>query len=222
MTMRINKLIAVHTTLSRRAADQRVVEGRVTINNHQAHVGQSVQDGDIVTIDGKQLTKQNQQTTTVKLNKPIGYVCSRRGQGAPTIYQLLPASLKSLQPAGRLDKDSSGLMILSSNGDLLQRLTHPRFSKQKVYQVELNKPLKTTDEQRLNAGIKLDDGLSSIKITACANRKQVQATLFEGRNRQIRRTFKAIGYDVIALHRISIDNIQLGSLNPGAWQKIKT
>lgn len=220
--MRINKLIAVHTTLSRRAADQRVVEGRVTINNHQAHVGQSVQDGDIVTIDGKQLTKQNQQTTTVKLNKPIGYVCSRRGQGAPTIYQLLPASLKSLQPAGRLDKDSSGLMILSSNGDLLQRLTHPRFSKQKVYQVELNKPLKTTDEQRLNAGIKLDDGLSSIKITACANRKQVQATLFEGRNRQIRRTFKAIGYDVIALHRISIDNIQLGSLNPGAWQKIKT
>lgn len=222
MTMRINKLIAVHTTLSRRAADQRVVEGRVTINNHQAHVGQSVQDGDIVTIDGKQLTKQNQQTTTVKLNKPIGYVCSRRGQGAPTIYQLLPASLKSLQPAGRLDKDSSGLMILSSNGDLLQRLTHPRFSKQKVYQVELNKPLKTTDEQRLNAGIKLDDGLSSIKITARANRKQVQATLFEGRNRQIRRTFKAIGYDVIALHRISIDNIQLGSLNPGAWQKIKT
>lgn len=220
--MRINKLIAVHTTLSRRAADQRVVEGRVTINNHQAHVGQSVQDGDIVTIDGKQLTKQNQQTTTVKLNKPIGYVCSRRGQGAPTIYQLLPASLKSLQPAGRLDKDSSGLMILSSNGDLLQRLTHPRFSKQKVYQVELNKPLKTTDEQRLNAGIKLDDGLSSIKITARANRKQVQATLFEGRNRQIRRTFKAIGYDVIALHRISIDNIQLGSLNPGAWQKIKT
>lgn len=220
--MRINKLIAVHTTLSRRAADQLVAEGRVTINDREARIGQSVQDNDAVSIDGKQLARQNQHTATVKLNKPTGYVCSRRGQGAPTIFQLLPASLQSLQPAGRLDKDSSGLIILSSDGDLLQRLTHPRFNKQKVYQVELNKPLKNADEQRLKSGVELDDGLSRMRISTHANRKQVQATLSEGRNRQIRRTFKAIGYDVVSLHRTSIDDIQLGSLKSGAWQKIET
>src|SRR5690606_8683974 len=133
-------------------------------------------------------------------NKPTGYICSRRGQGSRTVYDLLPDKYRSLKTAGRLDKESSGLLILTNNGNLANQLTHPRYEKEKVYKVKLNKPLTGADKNKLLEGVKLDDGPSRfIKIEQ--NPQGVcEVTLSEGRNRQIRRTFDTLGYKVVYLH----------------------
>jgi 23S rRNA pseudouridine2605 synthase len=139
---------------------------------------------------------------TVLLNKPAGFVCSRNGQGSPTIYQLLPAKLHSLKPVGRLDKDSSGLLLLTNDGDLANRLTHPRYQKTKVYQVQLDRPLAVTDQRAIQQGIKLEDGSSHLSLKRQGSTGQRwQITMQEGRNRQIRRTFAARGYQVQRLER---------------------
>ena len=217
--MRINKYIATHSHISRRSADKLIEAGRVRVNNQTARIGQLIELHDTIAIDDKPL-KAHAETITIALHKPIGYVCSRRGQGAPTIFELLPAHLQSLQPAGRLDKDSSGLLMLSNDGDLLQQLSHPRFNKPKTYEVTLDKPLTATDEKRIKQGVQLEDGLSHMNISTKSKRTRLEVTLREGRNRQIRRTFQAIGYRVRSLHRTTVDTVQLDSLQPGSWQKI--
>ncbi len=111
--MRINKWIAFHGAHSRRAADALIASGRVTINGQTAQLGSSVAEGDTVSIDGSSIKpKKSSQTTTLVLHKPVGYVCSRNGQGAPTVYSLVPQKYHALDIAGRLDKDSSGLVVL--------------------------------------------------------------------------------------------------------------
>ena len=139
--MRINKYIALSTGLSRRAADAAILDGRVTVDEQPASSGMKVSATTVVTLDGTVLSRPA-ATQTIMLNKPVGYVCSRDGQGSQTIYELLPADLHSLKPVGRLDKDSSGLLLLTNDGTLANQLTHPRYEKIKEYIVQLNKPLK--------------------------------------------------------------------------------
>lgn len=218
--MRINKFIATNSQISRRSADRLIEEGRVQVNNQPARIGQPIEPHDNIAIDDK-LLQVHPKTVTIALHKPVGHVCSRRGQGAPTIFDLLPDKLQSLQPAGRLDKDSSGLLLLSNDGDLLQRLTHPRFNKPKTYEVTLDKPLTAIDKKRIRQGVQLNDGLSRMDVSIQNKRTRLKVTLHEGRNRQIRRTFQAIGYKVRSLHRTTIDTIPLGSLQPGEWRETK-
>lgn len=217
--MRINKFIANNSQIGRRSADKLIEAGRVQVNDQTAHIGQLIEPHDTIAIDNKPL-KTHPKTVTIALHKPIGYVCSRRGQGAPTIFNLLPGKLQSLQPAGRLDKDSSGLLLLSNDGDQLQRLTHPRFNKLKTYKVTLDKPLNPADKKYIKQGVQLDDGLSRMGVSVQGKQTHLKVRLAEGRNRQIRRTFQAIGYEVRSLHRITIDTIPLGSLQPGEWREI--
>src|SRR5436190_1625361 len=134
--MRINQFIARATGMSRRAADKVIQQGRVTVNNTPVSSGQNVAETDQVHLDGKPL--KIKATTTIVLNKPVGYVCSRDGQGSPTVYDLLPQTLHHLKPVGRLDKDSSGLLLMTNDGNLANELTHPRNQKQKVYQITIN------------------------------------------------------------------------------------
>ena len=218
--MRINVYIAQATGLSRRSADKAIAEGRVIINDHIASIGESVNTDDSIKLDEKLLLAP-QAKTLVALNKPRGYVVSRKGQGAKTIYDLLPEKYHVLKPVGRLDKDSSGLLLLTNDGKLAQNLTHPSAQKNKVYLVGLNLPLKESDVNDLNRGIQLVDGLSRLSISGMSNdRKSMTVTISEGRNRQIRRTFAALQYRVISLHRIRFGEYDIKNLKPGEYLKV--
>ena len=210
--MRINKFVATSSDLSRRAADEAIATGRVKINNQAPSAGQIVGDADIVTLDGVILTPPK-STTTILLNKPVGYVVSRNGQGSKTIYDLLPSEYQNLNPIGRLDKDSSGLLLLTNNGQLAEQLTHPSHQKLKVYQITLDKQLQPADQQAIERGVELDDGISRLDLNG--NDIDWTVEMREGRNRQIRRTFAARGYRVVALHRTQFGEFTLGDLSEG-------
>jgi len=261
--IRLNKFIAENTGVSRREADELISSRRVEIKEDRglriedrkiAVLGQQISDRDQVFIDGKPM-KNRAEHITIILNKPVGYLSSRRSQGGDkTVYDLLPTEYKSLKTAGRLDKDSSGLMILSSDGDLIQHLTHPRYQKTKVYEVELDKPLQPLHQQMISEiGIDLPDGKSRLRLDRIQNiddglwnsteiriknnsspkiqrssiihnpdskftRHSWRVTMHEGRNRQIRRTLSALGYDVTKLHRITLGKYSLDNLKPAEFK----
>jgi 23S rRNA pseudouridine2605 synthase len=220
--MRINRFIALATGISRRAADKTIEQGRVNINGAPAQAASQAGQADNVTLDGKKITA-SEAATTIILNKPAGYVVSRDGQGSKTIYDLLPTELHSLKPVGRLDKDSSGLLLLTNDGKLAHELTHPSFQKIKIYEVELNKPLQPLHRQMIaEMGIQLDDGSSKLGLERLEEGNDLawRVTMHEGRNRQIRRTFAALGYDVIRLHRTQFGNYQLSGLLAGQYKSV--
>ena len=215
--MRINRFVASASGLSRRAADSAVTAGRVKIGDRTATLGEDVTTTDRITLDGASLRLPTQKT--VMLHKPVGYVTSRRQQGAtPTIYALLPEELASLKPVGRLDRDTSGLLLLTNNGKLAQQLQHPSSGKVKRYQVWLDRPLTPGDLAKVRAGITLPDGISHMDITSDGDHYVVE--LEEGRNRQIRRSFGALGCRVIKLHRTNFGPFKLGSLPAGEWREL--
>ena len=197
---RINKFVAHATGLSRREADDLVAKGRVTINGATAAMGARVTSADRIALDGKPL-KPQAAYTYLMLHKPVGYVCSRRRQGdTPTIYELLPKEYAFLKPVGRLDKDSSGILLLTDDGDFAHQMTHPKFIKTKIYEVELDKPLKPLHQQMISDyGVQLEDGVSRFMVEK--HNAGYTVTMQEGRNRQIRRTFAALDYTVTKLHR---------------------
>jgi 23S rRNA pseudouridine2605 synthase len=216
--MRLNVFIAQASTLSRRAADQAIQQGRVSVNGSVATIGQQVKADDTVMLDGKNL-HASQATHTILLNKPAGYVCSRKGQGNRTIYELLPEDFANLNPIGRLDKDSSGLLLLTNDGKLAQQMSHPSFEKVKVYEVELSKALQPLHQQMISDfGINLEDGVSKLQLQNMGEtRKAWEVSMHEGRNRQIRRTFEALGYSVVKLHRTKFGSFYLADLPSGKF-----
>lgn len=218
--MRLNQFLALHTALSRRGADKEIEKGTVDINGLTAKLGDSVSENDVVTWNNTPVTPETLYTTII-LNKPVGYVCSKKGQGNKTIYNLLPEKYHNLNPVGRLDKDSSGLLLLTNDGELANRLTHPRYSKQKVYEISLDKPLKPLHQQMINDyGIQLEDGLSKLVLTKLDDKAlKFEVRMSEGRNRQIRRTFAALGYTVKKLHRTQFGNYAINT-KEGKFQKI--
>ncbi|HVS58201.1 MAG TPA: pseudouridine synthase [Candidatus Saccharimonadales bacterium] len=220
--MRINKYVALATGMSRRAADAAIAEGRVLVNAQAPQAGQDIKDGDSVTLDNVAIST-DVNTVTIMLNKPAGYVVSRDGQGSQTIYDLLPPELHHLKPIGRLDKDSSGLLLLTNDGTLAHQLTHPSFQKTKVYEVELDKPLAPLHRQMISDhGIELEDGNSKLQLERLkeGDDKKWKVLMHEGRNRQIRRTFAALGYKVEKLHRTHFERYTLGSLLSGLYRNI--
>lgn len=220
-SMRINKYLAHATGMSRRQADEAVAAGRVTIDGLTAEMGAHVAANTSVALDGTPVGAQ-QAYTYILLHKPTNYVCSRRRQGnTPTIYELLPPEYQALKPVGRLDKDSSGLILLTDDGDFAHRMTHPKFIKTKIYEVTLSKPLEPLHQQMISDyGITLEDGVSKFTVERLGqgeDNKRYQVTMHEGRNRQIRRTFGSLGYAVKKLHRISFGNYSLGDIKTGEF-----
>lgn len=224
--VRLNKHLAHLLGMSRREADLRIEQGRVTINGKPARLGAIiVPERDTVVVDTSVISEIRKRYTFLLVNKPVGYVCSRRRQGSnPTIYDLLPPHLRHLKVAGRLDKDSQGLVLLTDDGDAIFRLTHPKFGKEKVYHVGLNKPLAPDDKKRIEGGLELEDGVSKLQITKIKEQGTIpnryKVTMFEGRNRQIRRTFKALGYTVTYLERIQLGNYRLSQLTDRLYLQI--
>lgn len=246
--MRINKFIAHATGLSRREADNAIAAGRVKINGVIAQMGAQTGPKDTVFFDGKRVGEKTNYTY-IMLNKPVGYLCSRRSQGVvPTIFELLPKEYRALKPVGRLDKDSSGLILLTDDGDFAFRMTHPSFHKTKIYEVVLDKPLEPLHQQMISDyGVTLEDGVSKflvekptdaqherltralgvgadntnlLRIEAEGPSPSYRVTMHEGRNRQIRRTFAALGYTVTKLHRTNFGTYSLNDLKPGSFEKV--
>jgi 23S rRNA pseudouridine2605 synthase len=215
--MRINKYVALCTGMSRRSADKAITWGRVKVNDQPATTGHDVQENDIVTLDGTTI-KPATTFTTIILNKPAGYVVSRDGQGSASIYELLPESMHRLKPVGRLDKASSGLLLLTDNGDLANQLTHPSYKKEKVYDIELYVPLSQAAKQNIERGVMLEDGMSKLKLRGKDTKWTV--TMNEGRNRQIRRTFGELGLTIAKLHRIQFGDYVLKGTAPGTHRKV--
>lgn len=202
--------------ISRREADQWIADGRVVVNGTIARMGMVVNPTQVTIVaDGKEVASTPHQYQYILMNKPVGYVCSRKQQGdTPTIYQLLPQELHHLKVAGRLDKDSCGLLLLTDDGDTILKLTHPRFGKEKTYHVGLHKPLTAEDKERIESGIELEDGISQFTISDLPNDtpNMYQVIMSEGRNRQIRRTFGSLRYMVTHLERQSFGPYSLAQL----------
>ena len=197
-----------------------------------------------VKVDGK-MTKLPERKTLVMLNKPRGFVSSRNAQTkfAKTLYELLPENFAKLKTVGRLDKDSSGLILLTDDGDLAQQMTHPSFAKNKTYLVRIDKSLEPLHQQMISDfGVELPDGKSRLILTRIeradlsrndfmalqteekadfSSRKFWQVNMSQGKNRQIRRTFEALGYEVVRLHRVEFGEYILGDLAPGEVRKIR-
>lgn len=224
-TERLNKFLALQLGISRRQADELIEKGKISINGKAAKLGARFQDTDIIKIGDKVISNNREERIYLLFNKPRGYVCSRKKQGEnETIYAILPKEFHSLKPVGRLDKDSSGLLLLTNDGDFAFQMTHPKFRKIKEYLVELDEPLQPLHQQMIaDFGINLPDGKSQLGLERLNNsRKNWKVIMSEGRNRQIRRTFSAVGYEVVKLHRIAFGNYSLPKdLKFGDFQKVQ-
>ncbi|MDO4979231.1 MAG: pseudouridine synthase [Candidatus Saccharibacteria bacterium] len=219
--MRLNKFIAENLGVSRRQADDLIASGRVKLRGEVALLGARLEIGDELFVDGKKIdTTHETAYTYIALNKPVGYVCSRKAQGdTPTLYDLLPEEYQSLKTVGRLDKNSSGLILLTNDGDFAYKHTHPSFYKIKVYEVTLDKALEPLHQQMISDfGVQLEDGPSKLFLERLDDsRTSWRVEMSEGRNRQIRRTFASLGYKVKTLHRISFGDYELGNLESGKF-----
>ena len=220
-TLRLNKYLALHLGLSRREADEYIERGYVKVNGIVIDLGARINEGDEVIVNGKPVTA-SADLQYLAFNKPAGYVCSRRSQGdLPTIYELLPPEYHSLKTVGRLDFNSSGLIILTNDGDFTYRLTHPKFAKTKIYNVRLDRDLEPLHQQMINDyGVQLEDGPSKLTLERLSddNRDEWKVVMTEGRNRQIRRTFASLGYEVKKLHRTNFGNYSIGDIRPGKFE----
>ncbi len=223
-SLRLNKYLALQLGISRREADNLIDSKKVTVNGHLATLGARFINGDKIVVNNKEISGTTKYEY-IALNKPSGYVCSRKQQdNNPTIYELLPESLYPLKPVGRLDIDTSGLIILSNDGDFAYQMTHPKFYKTKIYRAILDRPLEPLHQQMISDyGIKLEDGPSKLQLERLndeSDRKNWIITMHEGRNRQIRRTFGSLGYTVVKLHRTNFGNYSLGDIKPGEFKFI--
>ena len=219
---RLNKYLALQLGISRREADLLIEKGRVTLDGTPATLGARVTDEKIL-VDNKPVTAST-ALQYIALHKPVGYVCSRKPQGdAPTVYSLLPKEFHALKLVGRLDKDSSGLILLTNDGDFAYRMTHPKFAKTKVYKVKLDNELAPLHQQMIaDYGVQLEDGTSQFALMRLSDnhRQDWQVTMSEGRNRQIRRTVTALGYTVIKLHRVQFGNYSLGDMKSKEYKVV--
>ena len=218
--MRINKYISKCGFCSRRKADLLIELNKVTVNGEIATKGVVVSETDIVKIDGK-LIKIIDKRKYFLLNKPIGYVTTLEDKFAKKIVMDLFDVQERIYPVGRLDKDSFGLLIFTNDGDLAFKLTHPKHSVEKQYIVKVDKNVIKSDLEKLSKGLFID-GIKTrkAKFEYFKDSKTIKVFLKEGRNRQIRKMFKKLGYEVISLERIAFGNIKLGNLEIGKYREL--
>ena len=212
---------------SRRAMAEAIKQGRVAVNGTPvASFKQQMDNGrESLTLDGKPVKSGNEQPVYLLLNKPLGVLsttCDERGRR--TVIDLLPPKFRNrnLYPVGRLDMDSSGLIILTDDGDLTYRLTHPKFEKEKEYIITLDQLLRPEDKTKFEDGLDLEDGLTwpTTVRQDPAEVKTYYVTLHEGRKRQLRRMFASMGYRVTRLKRVRMGGLLLGGLPEGESREL--
>ncbi|MDR0991191.1 MAG: rRNA pseudouridine synthase [Propionibacteriaceae bacterium] len=219
--MRLQKVLAAAGVASRRASEELIADGRVEVNGQVVTVlGTRVNPAtDHIRVDGSRLPPQRHHLYFV-LNKPRGVVSTLSDpQGRPTLAEYLPPRVGRLFHVGRLDTDTSGLIVLTNDGDLAQRLSHPQYEVSKTYMVEVDGAVDRATLQRLSQGVRLEDGLmkpDQVKLIDSTGQKSLlKVTLHSGRNRVVRRLFEAVGHPVRKLARVRIGPIRLGHLPVG-------
>lgn len=223
--IRIQKFFTDCDIMSRRAAEAAIAAGKVKINGVTAEIGQKIDtSSDTVEYDGKVITPMsNRNFTYIMLNKPRGYLSSvSDDRGRKCVTELVNDANARLYPVGRLDMDSEGLLFMTNDGELTNKLTHPRHEIPKIYHVKIKG--KVTDEEIAALSKSMDiDGytiqpvqtrLISIKNEYCV----LEMTLYEGRNRQIRKMCEKVNLKILRLCRVAIGNVKLGELAPGKWK----
>lgn len=223
--MRINKFLADKGIASRRHADEIIAAGRVTINGVVATLGANVEETDEVLLDGEIISGTEKQEEYYIMNKPKGVVCTvSDDRGRKTVMDLLPEGVGRVFPVGRLDYATEGLLILTNDGDLAFRLTHPKTEIPKTYMAKIEGTLTEKDLNPIRSGVELDGELTKkCKAHIVETNKEytkVHVTITEGKNRQVRRMFEAIGKNVEYLKRISIGQLKLTGLDRGKTRKL--
>lgn len=218
--MRINKFLADKGIASRRHADEMISAGRVCINGVVATLGANVEEDDEVSVDGVVLEKTEKKEEYYLMNKPKGVICTvSDDRGRKTVMDFLPEGAGRVCPVGRLDYETEGLLILTNDGDLLYRLTHPMTEIPKTYLAKIEGTLTEKDLNPIRSGVELDGVLTKkCKAHIVETNKaytKVEITITEGKNRQIRRMFESIGKNVELLRRIAIGQLKLRGLDRG-------
>lgn len=222
MPERINKYLSSHGVCSRREADRMIAEGRVLVDGKTAVMGEMVDDSNTICIDGRQISSASPEQIIIAFNKPVGIVCTtkdRHNKNNIVDYIRYP---ERIYPVGRLDKESDGLILLTNDGDMMDRILRSVNGHEKEYIVSVNRPIDDTFIKRMSEGIYLEELERTTK--KCVVRKVSDRTfriiLTQGLNRQIRRMCDALGYKVTKLTRIRIMNIELGELAVGQYREL--
>ncbi len=226
--VRLQKYIAMSGAASRRGAEALIEEGRVKVNGSVVkEQGIKVEIGaDKVSLDGEELKVKN-KNYYIMLNKPVGYVTTVSDQfDRPTVIDLVKTDLKDVRlfPVGRLDYDTEGLLLLTNDGDFTYKVTHPKFNTDKTYIAKLKGGITIKGLNRLRHGVKIDDYTTSPAeltiLDAAEGYVYVEITIHEGKNRQVRKMFEAVGSKVVALQRTKIGTVELGNLPLGRWRHL--
>jgi len=217
--VRLAKFLAHGGVASRRMAEKIVGAGRVTVGGEvERDPARDVGEGDEVRVDGSLVGTEPREVWAV--NKPAGVVSTAREPGSrPAVVGLVDSAVR-LYPVGRLDADSTGLLLLTNDGELANRLTHPRYEVPKTYRIELRRPPSEADLRRLATGVDLDDGPTAPAEVRRLGECQIEIVLREGRNRQVRRMTEAVGNEVAALRRVSFGPVELGDLPEGGARRL--
>ena len=219
--MRLVKFLANSGVASRRASEEIIRAGRVTLGGVTvSDPARDVGDRAVVTVDGH-VIEPGKERVVYLVNKPAGVVSTARDpQRRPTVVSLGPTDQR-LYPVGRLDADTTGLILLTNDGELAHRLMHPRFQVPKTYRARVSGgPVEAAALRRLRAGIELDDGPTAAAQARLVSPDTIELTIREGRKRQVKRMCQAVGHRVVALERIRFGPLELGSLRPGQVRKL--
>ncbi len=221
--MRLNKYLAECKVASRRKADLLIKSGQVQVNGEIVkEMGVQVDpDKDRINVNGKQC-RHSSNKIYIAMNKPVGYVCTHAMfHGEQSIFRLLPSGFANFKMAGRLDKQTEGLLILSNDGDFINQLTHPKYKHQKEYEVKLLKDLNPFSMKKLLQGVSLEEGVAKLDKIRKVKDKEYIVIIHQGWKRQIRRMFDQLHFKIIYLRRIRVGEYKLGKLPVGKYKQIK-
>ncbi len=221
-TARLAKHLAHAGVASRRAAEALIAEGRVTVDGETVtDPARGVSGAEAITVDGRALEAMPERVV-IAVHKPAGIVSTARDpQGRPTVVGLVPAGGARLYPVGRLDADSTGLILLTNDGALANELTHPRYEVPKVYRARLaGGPVGERALRALREGVDLEDGRTAPAEVRRLGAHEIELTLREGRKRQVRRMCEAVGHRVLSLRRVAFGPLRLGDLPAGGHRRL--
>lgn len=224
-TIKIHAFLATKGIASRRKAEEMVGAGIIRVNGEIATIGQRINPKtDIVSVDGIPVASQSEALRYFLINKPVGYVSTTSDElGRKNVLQLLPKLPGRLYPVGRLDMESQGLMLLTNDGDLAYKLTHPKFEIEKTYQVTLDRDISEKAFDHLYKGIKLKDGFAATKRLEFADDDRldmINITVTEGRNRLVRRMLERVGYEITKLVRTHLGPFSLEQMEGKQYLEI--
>jgi len=214
---RIQKILSNSGFSSRRHAEELIKEKRVKVNNKAVSLGDKASETDKIYVDGKLI--QQEKKVYLMFNKPVGCISAVKDERFKTVIEYIEVK-ERVFPIGRLDLNTSGLLLLTNDGDFANNISHPSHEIDKAYLVEVNRPIEEKQIRLIEKGVVLEDGITSPAKLKKIKEKQLEITIHEGRNRIVRRIFEELGFKVNLLHRISIGKLYIGDLKPGEYKSL--